>query len=776
MRRLPLFTLAVLVIMFVVADSGQAQTYSVLYNFGSAGGDPSQPLAAGIVAQGRDGNLYGTAVNGGANNQGAVFKITPKGTLNVVFSFNATALGPFSPFSGLTLGTDGDFYGTTQGGGSSDDGTIFKITPAGSLTVLHSFTGLADGYTPKSPPVEGTDGNFYGTAIRGANSACGNGCGTVYKITPSGNFTTLYPFDFTHGATPWGPLVQGTDGNFYGTTAAGGTGSGGVVFKITPAGKLTVLHSFCSHPACADGQLPSSPLVQGSDGNFYGTTGQGGANGYGEVFKITAGGTLTVLHSMNGTSDGYNPFEGNAGLVQATDGNFYGANSFGGSLGHGTFFKITPKGAFSVLHNFDGTDGVNPYVTPFQHTNGVIYGDTQLGGTGNVSPCVAGTSAASCGVFYSWTAGLPASVKLLPTSGKVGSQIGILGQGFSSSSVVKFNGVKATTVKLMGTTFLLATVPAGTLDGYVTVTTGTTTLKSSQQFLVHDSWGSGAPMPTARAGGAIGVINGKVYVVSGETNSAIVNNNEIYNPATNKWTTGAPIPTPRYAGASAVVNGILYVMGGIIDASETPQNIVEAYNPATNTWSTKSPMPTATDSMNAVVENNLIYVVGGYSNGARSALVQRYDPATDTWTAETSLMVAKSDAVLGLLGSSIVAAGGLENTGNPSGDNEAYAAGSNTWKELKADPTPRNAGCGAAVSGQLYVTGGSTAGMSGNATAVTESYNLSANSWTTLSPAPQAVNIALPAVVNGQLFCFGGTSSGVLFQGNIYNNVQIYQP
>jgi uncharacterized repeat protein (TIGR03803 family) len=208
MRRLP-FTLAVLVIMLVVADSGQAQTYSVLYNFGSAAGDPGQPAAAGIVAQGQDGNLYSTTVNGGANNGGAVFKITPAGTMTVVYSFDGSAGGPFNPFSGLTLGTDDNFYGTTQGGGTSDDGTIFKMTPSGSLTVLHSFTGLADGSTPKAPPVEGTDGNFYGTAIRGANNACGNGCGTVYKITPTGNFTTLYQFDLTHGFQPWGPLVLG---------------------------------------------------------------------------------------------------------------------------------------------------------------------------------------------------------------------------------------------------------------------------------------------------------------------------------------------------------------------------------------------------------------------------------------------------------------------------------------------------------------------------------------------------------------------------------------
>lgn len=306
-------------------------------------------------------------------------------------------------------------------------------------------------------------------------------------------------------------------------------------------------------------------------------------------------------------------------------------------------FRITAAGTLITLHNFNGSDGVAPRGGLVQHTNGTLYGVTQQGGTG--TQCTN-----NCGTVFSLNVGLGPFVSLLPTSGKVGSKIGILGQGFSSLSVVKFNGGQATTVTVTGTTFLLVTVPAGATDGYVTVTTGTTKLTSSQKFIVHNSWGSGAAMPTARAGGAIGVINGKVYVVSGETTSAIVGNNEIYNPATNTWTTGAAIPTPRYAGASAVVNGILYVVGGVADASETPLSLVEAYNPATNTWSTKSPMPTADDSMNAIVENGFIYVVGGFTNGARSAIVQRYNPATDTWTSEAPLLVAKSDSVVGLLG------------------------------------------------------------------------------------------------------------------------------
>ncbi|MGC1373603.1 MAG: choice-of-anchor tandem repeat GloVer-containing protein [Candidatus Sulfotelmatobacter sp.] len=179
----------------------------VLYNLGSKRGDPSQPTYSGIVAQGRDGNLYSTAPGGGAKSGGAVFKVTPAGTLSVLYSFTGGGSDGFAPMGGLTLGTDGNFYGTTFEGGESNLGTVFKITSTGRLTTLYTFTGIGDGSTPQAPPIQGTDGNFYGTTTGG----------TVYELTPSGNLTTLYTFDT--GGSPTTPLVEGTDGNFYGTTS-----------------------------------------------------------------------------------------------------------------------------------------------------------------------------------------------------------------------------------------------------------------------------------------------------------------------------------------------------------------------------------------------------------------------------------------------------------------------------------------------------------------------------------------------------------------------------
>jgi uncharacterized repeat protein (TIGR03803 family) len=466
-RIYDLFPVAMLIMTIAAATTiAQAQNFSVLYNFGTKSGDPYNPQNAGVVARGRDGNLYTTAPRGGTSGSGTVFKITPGGTLTVVYSFDG-AHGE-TPYGGLTLGTDGNFYGTTYYGGASNHGTVFKVTPSGSLTLLYSFTNGTDGAFPSAPPIQGADGNFYGTTAQYIDG----GPGSLYKITRSGKFTTLYTFDVTHGSEPYAPLVQGTDGNFYGTTNIGGAHGFGEVFKVTPEGKLSVLYNF----DLTHGAYPYCPLVQGSDGDFYGTTYDGGSHNGGVVFKITATGKFTVLHNINNSTDGARP---NAGLVQATDGNFYGVNSSGGTANDGTIFKLSPTNAYKVLYDFDGTEGATPLVTLFQHTNGVLYGDTEIGGTGSVNPCTVG----QCGVFYSWNLGLKPFVSLVSTFGKVGQTVEILGQGFTGTKGVSFNGTTAI-FKVSSDTYLTATVPNGATSGSVTVGTPGGTLTSNKTFRV----------------------------------------------------------------------------------------------------------------------------------------------------------------------------------------------------------------------------------------------------------------------------------------------------
>jgi uncharacterized repeat protein (TIGR03803 family) len=444
----------------LLAATTHAQTYSDLYNFGDASGDPLSPQYSGIVAQGRDGNLYSTSPTGGTG-LGTVFKITAQGAVTVLYNFDGTH--GKAPFGGLTLGTDGNLYGTTSAGGSSNLGVVFQITPGGQLTVLHTFAS-GDGYSPYAPPIQAVDGNFYGTTIFGGASAYG----TVYKMNPAGAVTVLHSFDLANGRNPYGPLVQGNDGSFYGT-AFGGLGANvyGMVFKVTGAGKFTILHAF----DLTDGGNPYSGLVLGKDGNFYGTTFNGGTAGYGVVFKITSGGTLTVLHSFTPLTDGGSPY---GGLVQATDGNFYGVGYLGGSPNHGTIYRVKPAGTFSSIYSFDGTKGGSPMITLLQHTTGILYGDTNTGGTHNT------------GAFYSLKASLTPYAALLPTSGKVGKSIGILGQGFNGAKGVSFNGT-AGKFNISSDTFLTATVPAGATTGVVTVTLASGSLNSKQNFRVTPS-------------------------------------------------------------------------------------------------------------------------------------------------------------------------------------------------------------------------------------------------------------------------------------------------
>jgi uncharacterized repeat protein (TIGR03803 family) len=480
-------TLAVVMLSAVIASvSLQAQTYSVLYNFspGTKAGDPSNP--AGQIAQGRDGNLWSTTFAGGSFSDGAAFDVTPSGTMSKIFNFNIP--GGTAPYSGLTLGTDGNFYGTTEAGGTIGQGTLFNLTSTGTVTTLYNFGSCKapckDGVQPRTPPVEGTDGNFYGTT---GNSNDGINDGVVYKLTSAGKFSTIFVFPFggTTGYNPQAPLIQGADGNLYGTTSSGGitvsgtcwgsTASCGTVFKITTGGKLTTIYKFDQ----THGAGPLSPVIQGTDGNFYGTTSAGGTSGLGVVFKLTSAGVITVLHNFIG-SDGEKPL---AGLVQANDGNFYGVASAGGSLGFGTIFKVTSTSdhTFSVIYDFDRTHGQAPEAALFQNTNGILYGNTADGGSDGA------------GVFYSLNISAAQFARLQNLSGKVGSTINILGQGFTGTTAVSFGGVNATKFTVVSDTYLTANVPTGGKTGTVTLVRPSGSLNSIQSFKVTPTISSISP-------------------------------------------------------------------------------------------------------------------------------------------------------------------------------------------------------------------------------------------------------------------------------------------
>jgi uncharacterized repeat protein (TIGR03803 family) len=442
------------------------------------GADPQSPLVKAI-----NGKLYGTTVEGGTDDGGTVFKFG-SGTLTTLYSFcsqpNCTD-GAYP--NGLIQASDGNFYGTTREGGAKDsEGTVFKISPAGTLTTLYSFCPQWPNCPHGDEPnglIQASDGNFYGTTREGG----ANGGGTVFQLSPSRTLTTLYSFcsqglPCTDGDLPYAGLIQATDGNFYGTTRYGGANSydGGTVFKLSPSGTLTTLYSFCSQSGCADGEYPVGGLIQATDGNFYGTTSYGGANDGGTVFQLSPAGTLTTLYSFcsePNCTDGWDP----NGPIQASDGNFYGTTYGGGanSLYGGTVFQLSPAGTLTTLHSFHGNPGGSLLVAGLiQAPGGNFWGTTSQGGS----------HGSRFGTVFVLGVGLAPFVETLPTSGTVGTPIFILGFEMTGATSVTFNGTPATFQVISGHT-IKTTVPSGATTGPVTVTTPSRTLTSNVNFQVN---------------------------------------------------------------------------------------------------------------------------------------------------------------------------------------------------------------------------------------------------------------------------------------------------
>jgi uncharacterized repeat protein (TIGR03803 family) len=336
---------------------------NLVYFNGPNGANPS----AGLV-RATDGNFYGTTSSGGATNLGTVFQLTASGTLNTLISFAMT--NGASPLTELVQGADSKLYGTTYGGGTYTFGTVFSVTTSGVLTNLVSFDGYTNGL-PKGSLVRGTDGWFYGTtAIGGTNSLLG----TAFRISTNGVLQQVCSFG-ADGASPYAGMVQGADGYLYGTTFSGGTYGHGTVFKLATNGTLLTLHPFAGG---SDGDSPYAPLVQATDGNFYGTTQYGGTNAYGTVFRVSSSGAFSTLASFANTN-GAHP---QAGLIEGTDGCLYGMTAEGEvftnqiTTGCGTIFKVATNGVLTSLFSFDGTNGASPRAGLLQVSYGTFCGTT----------------------------------------------------------------------------------------------------------------------------------------------------------------------------------------------------------------------------------------------------------------------------------------------------------------------------------------------------------------------------------------------------------------
>jgi uncharacterized repeat protein (TIGR03803 family) len=415
------------------------------------------------LVQGLDGNFYGTMLGGEIGFEGNVYTLTPSGTYTTIATPCCYSYAP------VVLASNGYFYGSTQQGGVGGEGSIYRMTAAGAVGTLYSFcvTTCEDSLDPQGPLVQLSNGDLYGTNIT-----------TIFKITLAGELTTLYNFcnPSCGGFTTPSGLVLGSDGNFYGVTNS--SQNAGTVFKMTPSGTVTTLHTFSG----ADGSTPVGPLVQATNGYLYGVTLSGGTGvnracgdigtGCGTIFKISTTGAFTILHEFSG-SDGASPA---AGLVLASDGNLYGTADAGASKTNGgTVFVVSPSGAFATLHDFCSQtgclDGNSPFMPLLQATNGTLYGTTRYGGTqGN-------------GTFFSLSRGLRPFVQTIPAQGNAGTNVIILGNGLTGATEVTFRGVPAA-FNVVSDTEMSATVPAGAGTGAVIVTTPSTTIMSKVAFRV----------------------------------------------------------------------------------------------------------------------------------------------------------------------------------------------------------------------------------------------------------------------------------------------------
>jgi len=453
---LPVIALCLVVPFFKV--SAQTYTYKDLYNFNCSTDacGLQQPIP---LTQGRDGNLYGMSNAGGTSNGGTAWRIAPNGSYTTLYDFPSGSFKNIA-INGLALALDGNFYGTTVFLDTNNQGYIFKLTPAPVLTDIYDFASGPDGGIDGEPLTRGPDGNLYGHDWYNCY---------FFKITvKTGEFSNVSP-TCPNPSTSYYGLILGADGKFYGNVPVGGANNKGEVYNVTKAGKITVIHSFNG----TDGEFPVGNLVQATDGNFYGVTQQTSVStSTGEIFKITPAGKLTVVHTFN--TDGSEGTNIQTGLVAASDGNLYGVTTGGGATNGGVLFQVTHTGTFTKLRDFNcATDPCNNWVPLAQRTDGTLYG----AGTG-------GSSGGNGGVYRVSSPSFPPFISVQNYSAKSGQTVDILGTGLTGATAVDFDGIAAASFKVISANFITAVVSPASETGLVTVTTPSGKLSTQTNFKV----------------------------------------------------------------------------------------------------------------------------------------------------------------------------------------------------------------------------------------------------------------------------------------------------
>jgi uncharacterized repeat protein (TIGR03803 family) len=363
-------------LLFAVLTTAQGQTYNeiVVHNFNGTNGELPN---AGVIRDAA-GNFYGTTVSGGVDQQGVLYRLDHAGKYKVLHSFTGNADGGY-PYAGVIHDGAGNLYGTTTYGGKEPHtagfGVVYTLDKSGTYTVLHTFTSGSDGSNPFAGLVRDSAGNLYGTTDLGGKSDQG----VVFTLDSTGNYSVLYRFDGHHdGVNPIGGVIRDAGGNLYGTTLYGGTSNAGTVYELDSAGTETILYNFTGG---ADGGNPVTGLSRDSDGNLYGTTGEGGNANMGVLFKLDTAGNFSVLYSFTGGADGGMP---SAGVVHDAAGNLFGTTSAGGAEGAGVVYMLDPSGNYTVIYTFTGgADGRFPLDRLVHGPKGSLYGTAQYGGAHN---------------------------------------------------------------------------------------------------------------------------------------------------------------------------------------------------------------------------------------------------------------------------------------------------------------------------------------------------------------------------------------------------------
>ncbi len=783
--------------LMLAAPSAHAEdTETAIHTFTGTTSDGSNPYA-GLTA-GSNNLFYGTTAYGGTYNDGTVYSVTESGTVTILHSFNSSATDDgFEPLAGVTLGSDGSLYGTTLSGGADKKGTVYKINPSGTFSVLHSFTGTTDGARSQSAITIGSDGKLYGTADPDTQDTNGSG-GTIYSMNTDGSsYLVQYRFpspdsngDFIAG-TPHGTLTQvpGSTVAFYGTAAATNTnGGGGAVYKFTPGasdggGTITILHTFGDGSVNDDGAIPEyGRLALDSSGNIYGTTANGGTSGYGTVFKLTSSGTETILHSLSGSTEGCYPY---GSVILGSDGNLYGTTNTGTSQGTGTIFKVTPAGQFTYLYDFNddnANDGSYAYDAPVEDSAGNLLGTTYSNNASSSNP--------GDGVIYKLAAGIPtpetvSKVSLSPTT--------VVGGSANSTGTVTLATAAPTgglVVKLASSNTSAATVPssvtvaANSETATFTVTSHSVSAAATATIAAtYNSSSASANLtvtppptalksvtlsPTSTTGGTSTTAN-RIYLTGDATANEVVtlavSNQSVATLPSNTITISSGASSHTFTINAQPVTStqtvtILATLNGVTQAATltvTPALMVSSVTLSPASVVGGQANSTGTVTLNAAAPSGGAVVTLSSSNssaGVPSTVTVAAGAKTATFTVTTSAVTAQTTATIAAIYGGVYQSAALTVT--------PPASSGATLKSVTLSPTSTEGGSAATTANRVYFTSAPTSNQTVTLTSSNTAVATVASSVTVSSGSTShTFTITTKAVTSQQTVTITANSGGV---------------